>query len=195
MDFLGYYNLESYLFNTVRQRFHDEGHLSAFDFFSIVIWKANRAKSRIARRLLEGGHSDLEQAVVELTSSLARQPTAKERLHDLWAKWGLRLPMASAILTVLYPDEFTVYDYRLCEQLGDFHNLPNRSNFDELWRDYQALLRRVREVTPDGLSLRDRDRYLWGKSAVEQLRADLEREFNTASTTGAANEHTEDPMG
>ena len=28
--------------------------------------------------------------------------------------------MASALLTLLYPDEFTVYDYRVCEMLDGF---------------------------------------------------------------------------
>ena len=52
MDYVRYYDLESYLFEDVRQQFQSEGSLSAFDFFSIVIWKANRAKSKIAKRLL-----------------------------------------------------------------------------------------------------------------------------------------------
>jgi hypothetical protein len=86
--------------------------------------------------------------------------------------------MASAILTVLYPDDFTVYDYRLCEQLGDFYNLATRSNFEDVWSGYETLLDRIRAATPDGLSLRDRDRYLWGKSAHEQLVGDIERDYN-----------------
>ena len=53
MDHLAYYDLEAYLFGTVGPRFLNDGRLNAFDFFSIVIWKANRAKSKIARRLLE----------------------------------------------------------------------------------------------------------------------------------------------
>jgi len=45
-DYLEYYDLERYLFENVHQRFHLEHSLGAFDFFSIVIWKANRAKSQ-----------------------------------------------------------------------------------------------------------------------------------------------------
>jgi hypothetical protein len=36
----------------------------------------------------------------------------------LMRDWGLRLPMASAILTVLFPEEFTVYDQRVCGSLS-----------------------------------------------------------------------------
>lgn len=87
--------------------------------------------------------------------------------------------MATAILTVLYPDEFTIYDYRLCEQLGGFHNLATLSRFEDVWHGYEALVNRIRAMTPDGLSLRDRDRYLWGKSTHEQLVSDVARRLGS----------------
>lgn len=43
-DYLKYYNLERYLFEEVTKKFKEEGQLGAFDFFCIVMWKANRAK-------------------------------------------------------------------------------------------------------------------------------------------------------
>lgn len=46
---------------------------------------------------------------------------------------GFRLPMASAIATVLYPNDFTVYDIRVCEMLGDFHGLTYIIKYDRLW--------------------------------------------------------------
>jgi len=43
IDPVRYYDLERYLLDDVRTRYASEGSLGAFDFFSIVIWKANRA--------------------------------------------------------------------------------------------------------------------------------------------------------
>ena len=169
-----FYNLDGYLFNTVAPRFHAQGFLSAFDFFCIVIWKANRAKSKIARRLL--AHSPgcfMEQAVCELTSGIFLQPDAETRMRYLWCDCGIRLPMASAILTVLYPEEFTVYDYRVCDCMGKFHEIGVTSRFDKLWSNYTEFCQAVKNATPKGLSLRDKDRYLWGKSFAEQLDHDL----------------------
>ena len=40
-QYLQFYNMESYLFDTVRQRFAVDGYLSTFDFFCIVIWKVS----------------------------------------------------------------------------------------------------------------------------------------------------------
>lgn len=173
-----FYNLEGYLFNTVGPRFHAQGFLSAFDFFCIVIWKSNRAKSKIARRLLAHRPGcDLEQAVCELTSGIFRQQDAEARMRYVWWEWGFRLPMASAILTVLYPNEFTVFDYRVCDCLGKFHEIGVTSRFDKLWSKYAEFCQAVKDATPEVLSLRDKDRYLWGKSFADQLNNDLLNDF------------------
>jgi hypothetical protein len=178
MDYGQFYELERYLFGIVRPRFLAHGRLSAFDFFCIVVWKANRARSRVARRLLAKGHRDLEAAVRELTTTIVAQPT-RARLRYLCEDWGLNLPMASAILTVLYPDEFTVYDSRVCDLLGGFHRLYYTASFDRLWGGYQAYKQRVIEATTECLSLRDR--YLWGKSFHDQLQSDIARGFGVGA--------------
>ena len=71
IDYRKFYDLENYLFEEVSKRFSEHGYLHAFDFFCIVIWKANRSKSKIAKRLLSKRYSDLDSAVVALTKSLA----------------------------------------------------------------------------------------------------------------------------
>ena len=180
MDFLQYYNLENYLFMTVRSRFTHGKRLSAFDFFCIVVWKANCAKSKIARRLLSGppsGYHDLERAVDALARDLAKRQSPEDRLRCLCKEWKLSLPIASAILTVLYPDEFTVYDVRVCNMLNGFHNLKNLRRFENLWHGYEQYKVRVEAAAPENLSLRDKDRYLWAKSFFRQLRKDVSTGF------------------
>lgn len=87
--------------------------------------------------------------------------------------WGFRLPMASAILTVLYPDDFTVYDYRICECLGDYFAIGSISNFGKMWSGYMAFRQAVINLAPADTTLRDKDRYLWAQSFAEQLKRDL----------------------
>src|SRR5262249_35190538 len=131
IDFRAYYDLEEYLFGTVSHRFAQSNTLSAFDFFCIVIWKANRAKTFIARRLLtHKNYPDLNTAVHALLSELAAAPLPKDKLYVLFEIWGFGLPTASAILTVLYPEEFSVYDVRVCDSLGDFHKLTNKARYE-----------------------------------------------------------------
>ena len=185
-QYLQFYDLESYLFDTVRQRFASEGHLNAFDFFCIVIWKANRAKSKIAKKLLKAFKGmTLDDAVLELTKGIAAQETPTEKLRFLMSgKTPFALPMATAILSVLYPEEFTIYDYRVCEVLGNFSKLNNITKFDKVWDGYVEFKSAVKSQTPEGLSLRDKDRYLWGKSFAKQLGSDIEKGFTKESDEG-----------
>lgn len=177
-EFCQFYDLEGYLFGTVHDRFAEHKALSAFDFFCIVIWKAERAKSYIAKKLLKAGKAGgtLEQAVRSLTHEIAEQDSAKKRLRCLW-KWDFDLPMATAILTVFYPNEFTVYDSRVCDTLGGFHKMKNLTAFDRVWEQYELFVQAVRDAAPADLTLRHKDRYLWGKSFCEQLKDGICRNF------------------
>src|SRR5436305_6214195 len=99
INYLKYFDREHYLFDDVRSRFHAEHSLGAFDFFSIVIWKANRSKSKIARRLLKKETKtkrDLEARCRALTESLFNAGSDKERLRLQIKDWGFALPMAYA---------------------------------------------------------------------------------------------------
>jgi hypothetical protein len=176
IDYRRYYDLEEYLFGEANSRFKANRQISAFDFFCIVIWKANRAKSRIANLLLTK-FDDLEKAVAQLTSTLAEEKNKKARLKILLSDWGFRLPMASAILTVLAPEEFTVYDIRVCNSLGNFHKTQDRPDFDELWSEYQNYIEAVRDAVAEPYELRDKDKWLWGKSFYRQLGEDIETRF------------------
>ena len=77
--------------------------------------------------------------------------------------------MASALLTVLYPEEFTVYDQRVRGQLemDDF-----AYNNDVVERYFNEYIESVKKKVKDlgfSLSLRDCDRLLWGKSWYEDM--------------------------
>jgi hypothetical protein len=172
-----YYDLENYVLTDVRDSFDRNGHLTAFDFFCIVIWKANRAKTKIAQRLLNY-NSDIEQSVKDLTSKIFSATDDKQKLKVLITDYKFRLPMSSAILSLLYPDNFTIYDVRVCETLINFKGLDNTTNFEKLWLGYKDYIESVRKYEPKNLSLRDKDRFLWGKSFYEQLNKDLKNNFN-----------------
>ncbi len=187
VDYFLYYDLETYLFDTVHRRFHQEKKLDAFDLFSIIIWKAERAKSRLAHRLINQAGS-LEAAAERFTSALYEAGSPEARLMMTMEGWGFYLPMASAILTVLWPEDFTVFDTRACEQLrelkiGEFAHLAN-VNANHLWPMYVEYCNAVKRAVPQFDSLRDKDRFLWGRSAARQLVKDIEGGFPGASEAG-----------
>lgn len=179
-----YYDLESYLFKSVGPSFRERGVLSAFDFFCIVIWKANRAKSKVAQRIVDSGSltgESLNERIRCLTKTLFEKQTSKDRLRYLMSDLGFRLPMASAILTVLYPERFTVYDERVCKQLQrkeEHLRLVNKTSFEKVWAGYEAFRKEVEELhVPNVSELREKDRYLWGKSFHDQLTEDMKNGF------------------
>ena len=139
-NFLQYYDLENYLFKVVAIRYAQDKTITAFDFFCIVIWKANRAKSKIAKRLVThgNGQTNLETAVGSLLAAISEAKDQRARLSVLIEGWGFRLPMASAILAVLYPEDFTIYDIRVCDVLGDYKDAQYKTNFATLWERYAA---------------------------------------------------------
>jgi hypothetical protein len=165
---LRYYDLETYLFENVRRRFHTDGSIGAFDLFSIIRWKAERAKSKLAGRLVKRWTS-LEVAARRITSDVATATHDEERLRVLIKDHGFYVPTASAILAVFWPEVFTVYDIRVCTQLGKFQQLAGRTRWPAVWEEYQAYIVAVVGASPSGLDLREKDRYLWGLSAASDL--------------------------
>jgi hypothetical protein len=180
-DYRKYYDLERYLLEEVQPRFCKKQIVSTFDFFCIVIWKANRSKSRISKLMLSKAAANLDEAVAALISELVSAPTNKEKLYVLIQRWKFRLPMASAILAILYPLDFTVYDVRVCEIHKDFKKLKDTTNFEDLWVGYSAYICAVWKSAPIATTLRDKDRYLWGQSFAIQLKRDIKNCFKEES--------------
>jgi len=164
MNYLKYYHLENYLFEEVKSNFQKRGYLTPEEFFCIVIWKANRAKGKIKAKLLKHKVS-LEQSVKKLTNEIFKASDSKERLKILLDGWKFNLPMATAILTILYPKDFTVYDIRVRKELG-IEDFAGRKN--QIEKYFSEFLPMVKEKVK-GEDLRDKDRYLWGKSFYEDL--------------------------
>jgi len=168
-----YYNLETYLFDEVGPRFRKEGIIHPLDFYFILTWKANRSKNKAKERLKGIADGSFKSSVHRISRALSSSTSSVEKLRLLMKDWGFRLPTATAILTVLYPDEFTVYDVRVCNSLKAFHRLESRRFTEKLWGDYLNFKAAVERAGPKNLSLRNKDRYLWGKSLYEQSSTDI----------------------
>ena len=114
-DYLKYYFLEKYLFEEVSQNFK-RGYLTAHEFFAIVIWKRNASKTKIKDSLIKSS-----KVIEEFTGRIfENEGDPSKQLGLLTGKTGIKqvgVSIASAILTVCYPSEFTVVDYRAFNSL------------------------------------------------------------------------------
>ncbi len=144
--YIKYYDLENYILKEVRDNLNINGHLTAFDFFCIVIWKANRAKTKIAQRLLKY-NPDINQSVKDLTAKIFSATDDRQKLKVLIDDYQFRLPMSSAILSLRYPDNFTVYDVRVCNTLTNLRGLDTNTNFEKLWLGYKDYIDNVKKMS------------------------------------------------
>ncbi len=171
IDYRKFYDDEEHLLEVGRV-FRADGTLAAVDFYMLLAWKANRAKNYHRERLKEQAGT-FQAAVAGIAFDLSTAGNPKDKLQVLMEKWWFALPTASAVLSLLYPDEFTVYDQVVCGEL-QHPCRPWLSFSDRLWAEYQTYKQRVINETPGNLSLRDKDRFLIGrayrKSAEEQCR-------------------------
>jgi hypothetical protein len=74
-------------------------------------------------------------------------------------------------LTILYPEDFTVYDYRVCDEVGERYT-PWLSFSERLWDKYEQFQDAVISNTPSHLSLRDKDRFLIARSIRKEIEVD-----------------------
>ena len=178
MDYSIFAPLEKYLLEAVRPRFREQGYLNAFDFFCIVIWKANRAKSKVAKKLLALSRAkDLDSACEQLTRGIHAESSDQEKLELLLNEWRFRLPMASAILSILYPERFTIYDFRVCSQIKGFDNLDSKS-IPKKCQEYFRFMETVKGMASEKGTLTEKDRWLWGKSFADDLKRDIDMCFS-----------------
>jgi hypothetical protein len=174
-DYRKFYDSEEYLISEVGKAFRETGELDPVDFLTMLIWKAERAKGYHKERLAKIGGT-FANAVHDIALGIHQCVSHKERLKLLMEKWWFYLPTATAILSLLYPGDFTVFDWRVCDELGmDYERWESRVFADALWEYYVSFIEAVMKGTPADLSLRDRDRFLIGRSnrkaTIEECRA------------------------
>jgi hypothetical protein len=59
-----------------------------------------------------------------------------------------------------------------------FSRIDNISSTVRLWPEYQKYCEAVKNAVPQYAALRDKDRFLWGRSAAVQLAADIATGFS-----------------
>jgi thermostable 8-oxoguanine DNA glycosylase len=155
-------SIENYLFNDVHNNFLKNHKLTVTEFYSIVIWKANRAKGYIKNGLLEA-----KTTVNQLTSRIYSTENIRGKIELLTNINGIGYPIASAILTVCYPDEFTIVDYRAVRSLKRYGIAMNGNPSTNInsYLNYVSICKKTAQ--DNHLTLRELDKYLWGYDFIE----------------------------
>jgi len=161
-EYLKYYWLEKYLEDEVKPFFDRKHYITAEQFFAIIIWKRNASKTKI-REGIEKSH----KTIFEITSEIYRAESLEGKMKILIAIDGISYSFASAILTILYPELFTISDYRVSRSLKEQFNI-NAPETISTKTEYFAYLNACKKLSEKNrLSLRDCDRALWGRDFYE----------------------------
>lgn len=135
----------------IRNGDHTLGNLEA-----IVRWKSER----VVHFLIANSSEKIRKALAVAASPEA---TAGEAARALMELHGVDLPVASAIMAAIYPERYTVLDYRSLEALGHArHDV-------QFYEEYVAFCRRLAESemvkthheVPAMTPLRTLERALW----------------------------------
>lgn len=152
--------LERAIFSELSNKVRFSGELEPEDFFTICEWKSTRTKTLV--------RTNPHEHIRDITR-LAFSSRESLRVPLLCILNGVRVPTASAILTVWQPNEYTVYDVRVCDaMLSLSHKLLTDQVVEDARKSYSKYLDVARKMATElRVSLRDLDKTLWTWDKVE----------------------------
>jgi hypothetical protein len=147
-------DLERKLLRETSPRVRERGYLEPFEFFEICEWKSTRTKTLVRRNTPD---QVTEVSRIAFSCSEDLSPSV------LCLLVGVRIPTASAILSIWDPRRFTVYDVRVCDALPTLdHALLTVDSISKAISSYRVYVELTRAVAKSlGISLRDLDKTLW----------------------------------
>jgi hypothetical protein len=155
-----FYDLDDYLFRCVTGKYARQNTLNAFDFYAIVTWKSNRSISKVKNGLSAAG---LTPTI--LMAKVSACASDQDRMMELDNVTGIGVPVASAILTVCYPNRFTILDYRAWEALLRFKMVTSQKMPNNIADYFSLYLPACRAMAiKQNMTLRELDKAMWGLS-------------------------------
>ncbi len=121
-------------FERISRDLRRKGYLEELDFVNICSWKTKRQKKRYAKN---------SRGRVEKISRnmMAGQRGPEELIKELIELNGVGVPVATAIMTVVFPQKYCIVDYRASRAF--LWLVSRRRNFGK-YREYLSLMDRFR---------------------------------------------------
>jgi hypothetical protein len=146
------YPAETRLLEQVGPAVARRGYYTKSDLLEVGRWKANRVVGYLGR------NSDED---VEEISRIALAAPARLRHRVLCLLLGVQRPMASALLTVWDPLQYTVLDINAVSTLHRFGRLGVGEVDAVTYTEYVAVCQGIVKESGQSVTLRDLDRALW----------------------------------
>jgi hypothetical protein len=135
------------------------GEYTRFNLLKIFEWKTG---GRGRSRLQKNGDSEIADALALATVA----KTERAALGVLMGLDGVHVPVASAILTAIYPERFTIVDFRALEAL----NIKGANITIDFYLSYLDECKTLARANNVSLRSLDRALWQWSKEVSEKSR-------------------------
>ena len=128
------YDVEKRLYEEGKE-WHENGYLEKEQFMRICLWKSRRAKKR---------YDSNDAALVEkITGEAFAESDEKKKIEKLTELKGVRIPVASAILSVTDSDNYPIIDERCMQALKTLYKIEWKVITSNSWLNYLDFLRKL----------------------------------------------------
>lgn len=148
--YLDLYNQEEYLFNFIGPKIKKRGFINFQEFFKICMWKSVRQKNNYRKN---------EQTIKKITKNAFKESDERKKMEKLCELKGVGIPMASAMLTVVFPDKYAVIDIRCIEMLNKLNQNIKKHISLNVWLEYLKIIRSL--AADNNLTPREIDKILF----------------------------------
>ncbi len=140
--YLSLYSTENFLFNKLGPEIKSRGYLIFDDFYKICMWKSRRPKNLYLKNI---------SSVSRITKLALKEKDEIKRMEILCGLSGVSVPVASAILTVVYPTKYGIIDIRCLEMLNILGERISTNSNINTWIKFISVMRKIAKennVTP-----------------------------------------------
>lgn len=144
------YSLEDHLFSVVGPQIKKRGYMTFDDFYRIAMWKSARQKPNYLQN---------KNNVESISKDAFSIQGESEKMDMLCCLKGVGIPTASAILTIVYPENYAVIDVRCIEMLQELGYSIKKTITPNNWLKYLDITRKI--AKENNITAREVDKALF----------------------------------
>ena len=141
------YDPEKYLFEDIGPRVKERGYFKFSEFYEICMWKSVRPKKKYLKN---------KNSIEKMSGEAFLEKDDVKQIKILCKLNGVGVPIASALLTVVYPEKYAVIDIRCLKILKSNNEVIGAYPSFKNWKKYLEIMRRwskENDVTPRQLDM------------------------------------------
>jgi len=132
--YIDQYDLEKQIFQ-MGEKITERGWLTKNEFLTICLWKSRRPKKRY--------NLNSESEIIQSTKLAFREDYELKKIKILTELKGVRIPTASAILSVVNPTHYPIIDERCIQSLRNLEMINWKTITEKNWIEYLEIIREL----------------------------------------------------